>query len=77
LADAIYRDSHKTRYIANRFQEDEMSSNSSWEPRTMSELTVRTWVRAPFGMRGDRTRPTRPFVDHGHEVERYQRPPLV
>ena len=54
-----------------------MSSNSSWEPRTTSGATVRTWVRTPFGMRGDRSRPTRPHVEHGHEVARHQPPPLV
>jgi hypothetical protein len=54
-----------------------MSSNSSGAPRTTSGATVRTWVRAPFGVRGDRTRPTRPYVEQGHEIERFQRPPLV
>lgn len=54
-----------------------MSSNSSWEPRITSGATVRTWVRTPFGLRGDRTRPTRPDIDHGHEEARFQRPPLV
>ena len=53
-----------------------MSSNSSWEPRT-SEATARTWVRTPFGLRGDRTRPTRPYVENRLEVLRFQRPPLV
>jgi hypothetical protein len=54
-----------------------MSSNSSWEPRTTSEATVRTWLRTPFGLRGERSRPTRPSVRHGHEVTRFQPPPLV
>jgi hypothetical protein len=54
-----------------------MSSNISWGPRTTSGATARTWVRNPFGMRGDRTRPTRPYLEHGHEVARFQRPPLV
>jgi hypothetical protein len=54
-----------------------LSSNSSWTPRTTSDATVRTWVRNPFGLRGERTRPTRPHVKHGHEVARFQPPPLV
>jgi hypothetical protein len=59
-------------------QEDEMlSSKSSWAEPTTSDATVRTWVRTPFGTRGERTRPTRPYVEHGHEAARHQPPPLV
>jgi hypothetical protein len=54
-----------------------MSSNSSWESRTTSNVTVRTWLRNPFGPRGERSHPTRPHVDHGHEVARHEPPPLV
>jgi hypothetical protein len=53
-----------------------MSSYSSWEPRTTSDATVRTWMRSPFGLRGKASGPTRPHIDHGHEVARLQ-PPLV
>ena len=54
-----------------------LSSNSSWPARTTSDLSVRTWLRTPFGQRGERSAPTRPHVEHGHEVARYQPPPLV
>jgi hypothetical protein len=54
-----------------------MSSNTSWGTRGTSQATVRTWIRTPFGQRDERSRPTRPYVDHGHEVARQQPPPLV
>jgi hypothetical protein len=54
-----------------------ISNNSTRTAGTTSDLTVRTWLRTPFGARGDRTRPTRPCVEHGHEVARYQPSPLV
>jgi hypothetical protein len=54
-----------------------MSSNTSWTPRTTSIASVRTWVRTPFGSRSEHTSPTRPHVDQGHEVVRFERPPLV
>jgi hypothetical protein len=54
-----------------------MSSNTSWEPRSTSTGTVRSWVRTPFGQRGERSRPTRPHIDHGHEIVRPELPPLV
>jgi hypothetical protein len=54
-----------------------ISSNSTRTAGSTSDLTARTWLRTPFGARGDRSRPTRPTVDHGHEVARYQPSPLV
>ncbi len=54
-----------------------MTRNSSPEPRNTSSASVRTWVRAPFGTRSERSTPTHPQVGHGHELPRYQRPPLV
>jgi hypothetical protein len=47
-----------------------MSSNISWEARTTSQATVRTWLRAPFGLRGERTAPTRPNIDYDREMLR-------
>jgi hypothetical protein len=67
--------SYQTRYIATL--EDTMSSNTSWGTRGTSQATVRTWIRTPFGQRDERSRPTRPYVDHGHGVARQQPPPLV
>ncbi len=54
-----------------------MTSTSSPEPRNTGFATIRTWVRAPFGTRSERSAPTRPRVGHGHELTRYQPPPLV
>jgi hypothetical protein len=54
-----------------------LSSNSSWAPRITTDLTARAWLRTPFGPRGERSQPTHPFVEHGHEVARYQPAPLV
>jgi hypothetical protein len=54
-----------------------MTSTSSPEPRNTGYATIRTWVRAPFGTRSERTTPTRPHVGHGHQLPRYEPPPLV
>ena len=37
-----------------------MTSTSSPEPRNTSVATVRTWVRAPFGTRSERSAPDPP-----------------
>lgn len=50
---------------------------SSPEPRSTGHAAIRTWVRAPFGIRGERSTPTRPAPAHGHELPRYEPPPLV
>jgi hypothetical protein len=54
-----------------------MSSNSNWAPRTTGFASVRTWVRTPFGSRSEQTAPTRPRVEHGHEIGRSEIRPLV
>jgi hypothetical protein len=54
-----------------------MTSNDSPQQRTTGHASVRTWVRAPFGTRSAGSTPTRPQAGHGHELPRYQRPPLV
>jgi hypothetical protein len=54
-----------------------MSSSTSPEPPRTSNATIRTWVRAPFGTRSERSSPTRPRISHGHELPRSERPPLV
>jgi hypothetical protein len=54
-----------------------MSSNSSWNSRTTGIASVRTWVRTPFGSRSEQSNPTRPRVEHGHEMARSELPPLV
>ncbi|MGZ4590216.1 MAG: hypothetical protein ACXV3V_06200 [Actinomycetes bacterium] len=51
-----------------------MSSNRA--PR-IPAATVATRLRSAFTGRGERSRPTRPRVEHPHERLRFQPPPLV
>jgi hypothetical protein len=55
-----------------------MSTNSSWGDRTNSRGTGTAYhLRRLVGTLGQRSHPTRPHVDHGHETARFQPPPLV